>query len=85
MANERDLLKEEIETYGREKKRLVEQSNGKFVVIKGKSIEGIFESQNDAIKHGINKFGNSPFLVKRIEEIEIPQNFTSNLIGVKMA
>ncbi|MBI5553464.1 MAG: hypothetical protein HY917_01865 [Candidatus Diapherotrites archaeon] len=80
MKNEKDLLKEEIETYYTEKRRLVEQNNGKFVLIKKKSIVGTYDAQTDAIRDGITKFGNTPFLVKKIEEIETPQNFTSNLI-----
>lgn len=84
MTIEKDLLKEEIETYNKEKKRLVEQSNGKFVLIKGNSIVDVFESQIDAIKIGINKFGNTPFLVKKIEEVETPQNFTSNLMRLNV-
>lgn len=82
MKNTTNVLAEEMETYLREKKKLLEQSVGKFVLIKKTTIEGIFESQNDAIKVGISKFGNNPFLVKKIEEIETPQNFTSNMLIV---
>ncbi len=31
---------------------------------------------------GIDKFGNVPFLVKKIEEVEQTQNYTSNLIKI---
>ena len=56
---------------------------GKYVLIKGKQVISVSDTQNDAIRVGIDKFGNTPFLVKKIEEIESRQNFTSNLIRVK--
>ena len=47
-----------------------------------KAIRLVLESEKDAIKIGIEKFGNSPFFVRKIERIEQTQNFTSNLIMV---
>ncbi|HDY72893.1 MAG TPA: hypothetical protein ENH90_01920 [bacterium] len=79
---EKDLLKEELETYETNKSKLIESSLGKFVLIKGKEIVNTFESEKDAINSGFEKFGNVPFLVKKIEEVEQTQNFTSNLIHI---
>ncbi len=76
-------LNEEIKTYERNKDNLVKESNGKYVLIKGNEIIGIYDTQNDAIKVGIDKFGNTPFLVKKIEAVEQPMNFTSNLIKLE--
>lgn len=76
------LLEEEIKTYQTEKARLVSEHNGKYVLIKGIAIVGIFESEKDALKIGIEKFGNTPFLVKKIESVEPNENYTSNLIKV---
>ena len=80
---EKKLLSEELETYNKHKAELLKESVGKYVLIKGKEIINIFDTQNDAIKVGIDKFGNTPFLVKKIEEVESKENFTSNLIRVK--
>lgn len=74
------LLSKEIETFNKNKEVLLRENSGKFVLIKDGDIVDVYDSQNDAIKVGIDKFGNSPFLVKKIEEIEQAQNFTSNLI-----
>ncbi len=67
-------LEEELKTYEENKSELVKKANGKYVLIKGKTIVDIFESEQDAIKMGIGKFGNVPFLVKKIEEVEQTQN-----------
>ncbi len=77
-----NVLMEELKTYEKHKQDLIKSSNGKYVLIKGSEIIGTYESQRDAINTGIEKFGNTPFLVKKIEEIEQRQNFTSNLIRV---
>ena len=75
-----NLLAEEIRTYEKTKPELLKSSLGKFVLIKGSKVIKIFETQQDAIKEGISLFGNTPFLVKKIELVEQTQNFTSNLI-----
>lgn len=79
MAN---ILSKEIETYEKNKQKLLKESSGKFVLIKGEEIINVFDTSSDAIKVGIDKFGNTPFLVKQILEIEPTQNFTSNLIRI---
>lgn len=75
-----ELLKEELETYWKNKKKLVDESNGRYVLIKGTSIIGIYESEKDALQDGITRFGNVPFLVKKIEEVEQVQHYTSNIL-----
>lgn len=76
----KQLLNDELKTYESNKSKLVKENLGKYVLIKDTKIIGVFESEKDAIKVGIEKFGNSPFLVKKIEVVEEPQKFTSNLI-----
>lgn len=73
-------LELELKKYEEKKQDLLKTDENKYVLIKNQEIVGIFESQKDAIKVGIAKFGNTPFLVKKIERIEQGQNFTSNLI-----
>ena len=83
----KSLLEKELKTYAEHKSDLIKTSVGKYALIKDSKIINVFESQNDAIKAGIEAFGNNPFLVKKIEEVEQKQNFTSNLIkvGIKNA
>ena len=77
-------LEKELSVYEEKKSELLKYAKGKFVLIKNSEVIGTYDTQNDAIKVGIDKFGNSPFLVKKVEEFEQPQNFTSNLIRVDM-
>ena len=71
-------LEKELETY---RTRLPElaASEGKFVLIQGDQISGIFDTYADAIKEGYGKFGLNPFLVKQIQAIERVQ-FVSRFV-----
>ena len=69
MDMKNDVLMAELETYKKNKSDLVKKYSGKYVLIKGKEIIDIFESEKDAINSGFKKFGNTPFLVKKIEEV----------------
>jgi len=77
-----DALRKEMETFNAEKDRLLGTSEGKFVLIHGDEVVGVYESKNDAIAQGYQQFGNVPFLVKQILRIDPPEEFVSNLVGV---
>ena len=68
------VLEEELKTYKKEKESLLSKHAGKFVLIKGQKIIGLFVSKDDALKEGYKKFNNREFLVKQIMDIE-PVNF----------
>ena len=76
------LLEDELRTYEAQKVDLIARAKGKFALIKGDTVHDVFDTRMDAVRQGHERFGNVPFLVKQIEEIEIPQNLTSNLLGV---
>jgi len=77
-----EMLKKELQTYEAKKSELIGRSKGKFALIKDNEVIVIFDTKIDAIRQGYERFGNVPFFVKQIVEIDIPQNFTSNLFGV---
>ena len=71
-------LEREIKTYT---KRLPELSaqEGKFVLIAGEEVGGLFETYQDALKAGYEKYGIRPFLVKQISAVETLANFTRDV------
>jgi len=77
-----EMLKKELQTYEVKKSELIGKSKGKFVLIKDNQVVDVFDTKIDGIRQGYERFGNVPFLVKEILELDIPQNFTSNLFGV---
>ncbi|MBH1970838.1 hypothetical protein FK216_06010 [Moraxellaceae bacterium AER2_44_116] len=72
MANELDT---EIATFNEHLPTLISHL-GKFVVIKGEKIEGIYDTYSDALKFGYQKFKLEPFLVKKISPSEQVLFFT---------
>lgn len=77
-----EILELEIQTYEKNRNKLIASSEGKYVLIHKDEILGVFETQNDAIIQGYNELGNIPFLVKQILTIESTLDFVSNLLGV---
>jgi hypothetical protein len=75
-------LEREVETYEAHRAELLGRAKDKFVLIKGDKVVDVFESVQDALKRGYDTFGNTPFLVKKIVEVEMPLNFTSFQLGV---
>lgn len=72
-------LKKEIETYNAKLPELVGTSMGKFVLIKGDTVEGVFDTYADALKIGYERFKLSPFMVKQVAPAERIQFFTREL------
>ena len=63
-------LAEELDTYKREKPRLLAEAPGKYVLIKGREVVGTFDTQNDAIDAGWARFGRVPIFTHKIVEHE---------------
>jgi hypothetical protein len=57
--------------------RLLQTAEGKFALIKGDEIIGVYDADAEAIREGHKRFGNVPFLAKRIVRMEHPMNFTA--------
>ena len=76
------MLDQELETYERHRERLLQDSEGKYVLIYRDDVVTVFESKNDAITEGYRRLGNVPFLVKEIVQVEIPARFVSNLLAI---
>lgn len=75
------MLEIELNTFNKVNAELqAENPNGGFVVIKGDEILGVWGTRTDALKAGIEKYGNVEFLVKNIFDSDIIINFTRNLM-----
>jgi hypothetical protein len=68
VMNSHQPLEEEYAYYQERKGELLKQSNGKFALVKGKELVGIFDTDQDDYKTGLLHFGNVPFLIIRIQE-----------------
>ncbi len=72
-------LTTELETYERQKQQLVAESEGKYVLIYGSEVAGVWDTYHDALKAGFEKFQLKPFLVKQIEGVDRVHHFTRDI------
>lgn len=72
----------EVRYFNEHRGELLATSAGKFALVKGEALIGIFDSETAAIRHGYQTLGNVPFLVKQVTEADIPLTFTSFNLGV---
>lgn len=74
------MLEKELNIFNKVKADLmIKNPNGGFVVIKDEDILGVWESRMDALKSGIEKYGDVPFLVKDINYFNTSIYFTRNI------
>ncbi len=71
-------LEKELATYQRELAELLAHE-GKYVLIRGDDVIETWDTYDDALKAGYQKFGLEPFMVKRIEWAETVQNFSRDI------
>jgi hypothetical protein len=74
-------LEAELVYFDQHREELLGRARGKFALIKDTRLVDLFDSQADAIRRGYQEFGNAPFLVKQVVDVEVPFNFTSHNIG----
>jgi hypothetical protein len=74
-------LERELKTYQRHKEKLLAKAEGKYVLIKNSQVVGVFDTDGAALREGARRFGNVPFLVKKIVRVEVPLDFSSNIFG----
>lgn len=74
-------LEKELETYNGLLPNLLE-NQGRFVLIKGNDVAGIWDTYKDAIQEGYRLFGLEPFLVKQIQAPGFTQNVTRHITPI---
>ncbi len=80
-----DALKKELEVYERMRKELLEKYRGKVVAIKDGKLVGVYDSEEEAFKDVLEKYGLVPVLIKRVVEREKPEeipSYTYGLLGI---
>ena len=62
-------LETELATYERKRQELL-ANEGRYVLIKGDSVAGIWDTYEDVIEAGYDKFGLSGFFVRKIAAVD---------------
>jgi hypothetical protein len=64
------VLADERTTYGDRLSELVREHEGRFVLIKGHDVVGVFGDRSEALREGYRRFGIVPFLVRQVTASE---------------
>ena len=72
MDDPQQLLAAELKTYQEQKEDLLKNSEGKYVLIVGQTILGVYSDKLEAVAIGHQQVGPGPFLVKKIERVDKP-------------
>jgi len=65
-----EVLINELRAYERMKEDLLKRYEGKVVAIKDGKVVGVYESEEEAFKDVVRRFGFVPVLIKRVERRE---------------
>jgi hypothetical protein len=72
-------LHKEQRAYEASLPRMLQENDGKFVVIKGSEICSVLGTYEEALSWGYDRFGLAPFFVKQINADEHVAHFSRNL------
>jgi hypothetical protein len=59
-------VEEELSYYNQHKAELLSSYEWKFVLIKGSKLIGSYDNAESAYQEGLQRFGNSSFLIKQV-------------------
>ncbi len=74
-------LERELETFRRELPHLLqgEGNRGKYALVHGDKVDSVWDTVDQALEAGYDRFGLEPFLVKQVTEHEEPRYFSRGI------
>ena len=79
MVDQTPDLEREMATYQRMLGTLTATNEGRFAVIAGDELLGVYDTYPDALASGYAARGLTPFLVKKISSVEVISYFSRDL------
>ncbi len=78
----KNVLQKELEFYSKNKEKYLTTYKEQFVLIKGEELVSSFTTDEEAYMAGVAKFGNEPFLIKKVMEEEQTESIPALTAGV---
>lgn len=79
------MLEQERQFYAEHLPEWLAEYPGKFVLIKGSDLIGVFDTIEDALAGGARRFALEPFLVRRVQEKQDEINIPALTLGILRA
>jgi len=78
-------LETELRFFDEHREELLQQHAGKYALIKGETLHGAFDTQENAYEHGVDLFGPDEFLIKQVLPEDPVEDLTSHILGLTHA
>ena len=75
-------LQVELNYFEAHKEEWLDKHKGKFLLIKGEELIDVFSSLDDAYKAGVKLYGNQPFFIKQLFEVDTTNQIPSLMLGI---
>ena len=82
LEEESIVLEVELRFFESKKEEWLEKHRGRYVLIKGEELMGVFTSLEDAYNEGVKQYGNQPFFIKQVTEVENIEQVPSLMLGI---
>lgn len=79
------VLERELEYFDSIKAELLQRYEGKYALIVGAELLGVFDHPEEAYKAGIEKRGNVPMLIKQVLKQDAPARVPAMTLGLLRA
>lgn len=79
---EEALFEKELQYFKEHKEDLLKHYKDQYVVIKGDHFLGAYTTEQEAYGAGLDNFGNVPFLIKKVAEVDEILRFPALALGV---
>lgn len=66
-------LQQETEFFEAHREEWVRENPGKWAVVRGTELLGFFDDVGEGYSAGLERYGNVPFLVKRVTKVDDPE------------
>ena len=75
-------LQTELRYFEAKKQELLQHHEGKYALIIGEELLGVFDHLDEAYRAGIAQRGNVPMLIKRISTVDVTESVPAMVLGL---
>ena len=75
-------LQTELEYFAAQKAGWAVHHSGKYVLVKGQALIGVFDQPETALAEGARLYGTAPFLIRRVEVSDEPVYIPALTLGL---
>lgn len=75
-------LATELEYFEEIKDQLLKQHEGRYALIVGRNLVGVYDHARDAYEQGVRTYGNIPMLIREIQPFERPVHVPALQLGL---